>query len=1020
MSFSKNILPVLILISLLALQACRSNKDAPGDKKTIKNGKKFRTEIYDAKQAKIERSEDNVFWQQPEKSWADSVLQSMTLDQKIGQLMMVAAYSNRDKKHIQELDTLIMRYGIGGLIFFQGGPLRQAAMTNHFQSITKVPLFISIDGEWGLSMRLDSTIQYPKQMTLGAIQNDSLIYLMGRRIGWECKRLGMQINFAPVLDINNNPKNPVIGNRSFGESKFMVAQKGMAYMEGMQYHHVLANGKHFPGHGDTDTDSHLALPRVVAKVERIDSLELYPFRMLMRKGLKSVMVAHLEVPCLDTSKNCAASISHTIVRKLLRDSLNYHGLVFTDALNMKGVANFFKPGELEVRALFAGNDVLLFPEDVPTAVSSIKQAIQEGLLSENEINEHARRILIAKSWAGLQKPVMVDTSNLIEDLNNQYATTFSQSLYAEALTLLSNKNGVLPLKRLDTLRLASLTIGEKGPASFKSTVELYTGVDHYTFKPGAPKALRDSLLSRLFTHNLVLVSVETGTRKPDGNFGFSEEIMQFIRQLMRGTKVVLNLPLKPYALNRFEGADSLEALIMPYENTIYTGKLSASLVFGAATARGRLPVSVNGFPMGSGILIDQTCRMSYTEPESIGISDSSLKPIEKLIQDAIKQKALPGAQVLAAYDGKVFYHQSFVKPFYEGKQKSDNKLLYDLASITKVAATTLMSMRLVDSGQLDTEKPLSLYLSEAKAGAKANMPIRDFFLHRSGLKPFIPFYESTLKKGKPSKKFYRDEFSLKFPIQVTDSLYLHKGWNDSLLNRVLRSETTTPGKMVYSDMGFYILKAVNEKLVKQSQHDFLMPIYAQLGASSMGYLPLLRNPVENIAPTEKDKTFRKTLIHGYVHDPGAAMMGGVAGHAGLFSNANDLAKVFQMLMWKGTYGGEQYLRPETVQRFTQKVMNDGSNRRGLGFDKAETDTTKASPCAASCSASTFGHTGFTGTAVWADPGKKLLFVFLSNRVHPDAENKKILELSLRTKVQEQFYKAVEQRRPDGKMPKGIY
>ena len=408
-----------VLLALMLIPSCRSHR---GTGQSSQKGKKksFRSERLSEKEVMKERNDDNIFWEQPEKSWADSVLQTMSLDQKIGQLMMVAAYSNRDKKHVQELDTLIIRYGIGGLIFFQGGPVRQAVMTNHFQSLSRVPLFISIDGEWGLSMRLDSTIQYPKQMTLGAIQNDSLIYLMGRRIGWECKRLGMQINFAPVLDINNNPKNPVIGNRSFGESKQMVAEKGLAYMEGMQHHHVLANGKHFPGHGDTDTDSHLALPRVVARVERIDSLELYPFRVLMRRGLKSVMVAHLEVPCLDTSRNCAASISHTIVRKLLRDSLNYHGLVFTDALNMKGVANYFKPGELEVRALFAGNDVLLFPEDVPAAVSSIKRALGEGLLSERELNEHVRRILIAKSWAGLQKRVPVSTENLIEDLHNVF------------------------------------------------------------------------------------------------------------------------------------------------------------------------------------------------------------------------------------------------------------------------------------------------------------------------------------------------------------------------------------------------------------------------------------------------------------------------------------------------------------------------------------------------------------------------------------------------------------------------
>jgi beta-glucosidase-like glycosyl hydrolase/CubicO group peptidase (beta-lactamase class C family) len=944
----------------------------------------------------------------PQVNWAKHAFDDMSLDEKIGQLFMVAAYSNRGQEHVDAIRNLVEKYHIGGLIFFQGGPQRQAALTNYYQNYSKIPLFIAIDGEWGLGMRLDSTLSYPKQLTLGAIQNNELIYDMGSQIAAECTRLGMHINFAPVADINSNPTNPVIGFRSFGENKKNVALKACAYMNGMQDNGMMACGKHFPGHGDTDADSHLTLPSLKHSRARIDSLELYTFDMMIDSGLQSVMVGHLNVPALDTAKNSVASVSKNIVSHVLRDSMKFKGLIFTDALDMKGVASLYKPGEVDLNALLAGNDVLLFPEDVPTAVRMIKQAYDSCIISIEEIDEHVKRILHFKEEAELFDYQPIKKENLIQDLNSDSAKWLVKKLYMNALTLLTNKNNLLPLKRLDTLNIATVVIGESVNSEFQNTVDLYCNADHFHLPAKSNDELRDSVIQALHRYNLVLISVENATRKADNNFNVGLETVSFVHEIRECSKVVLNLMANPYSLTKFVDAELLDAIIMPYEENEITEELSAELIFGGVDSPGKLPINVKPhFNLGTGIKLGKPSRNHYALPAELGIDSKSLLVIDTIINNAIKQGAMPGCQVYAARNGKVFLNKSYGNISSTANVKVQTNTLYDIASVTKIASSTLSLMQLFDNKKFKLDDEYSKYLPQLKNTNKENLTFRDQLTHQGRLKPFIPFWKETVDTSMYKNVVYQKFKDETHCIQVADSMYMLNSIVDTVYKRILDSPLELEKKYLYSDMGYYFVKEFVEKQTLQNLNEYVAKTYSKLGMSYTTYKPLKKFNKEKIAATENDKTFRKQLLQGYVHDQGAAMIGGVAGHAGLFSTANDLGKLMQMYMNKGEYGKEIFINRNTLNEFTKCQFCKEGNRRGLGFDKPEPNPKKESPCGKSASLESFGHSGFTGTFTWADPTTGLVYVFLSNRVNPSAENKKLNELSVRSKVQDALYNALK-------------
>jgi CubicO group peptidase (beta-lactamase class C family) len=688
--------------------------------------------------------------------------------------------------------------------------------------------------------------------------------------------------------------------------------------------------------------------------------------------------------------------------------MQFHGLVFTDALNMKGVAKYYKSGELEVKALQAGNDILLFSENIPVAIAAIKEALKNDLLSMKDIEKSCKKILMAKEWAGLnqQKPIAVE--NIVNDINNPSLEAFNHQLYDAAITLLQNKNNIVPLKSLDTLQIATLCIGEKELNTFQKTVSLYTKADHFNIKNPALKTAVDTIIESLKMYNLVLISLENVTKKSDKNFGITPETIALVNAVQSCSKVIINLPGNPYSLMKFDSIKNIEGIIITYERNAYTLQKGAELIFGGVNSPGKLPVSIVGkYRAGEGINIGNPIRMSYVTPEDIGISSSYLLKADSLALAAIAEKATPGCQILAAKNGKVFYHKAFGNYTYEKTEPVDINTLYDIASVTKISATLFAAMQLYDLRKYNPEQALKDVLPITQQTNKGALIIKDILTHQAGLKPFIPFYEKTIKDSQLDSKIYSKKESKIYSVQIADSIFMKQVYKDTMYNQILHSSLKANAKYVYSDLGFYLTQMMCEHLSGRSINQYMKPIYRKLGAPNMGYLPLQRFPKKRIAPTENDILFRKQVIQGYVHDPGAAMLGGVAGHAGIFSNANDLAKLMQLYLNKGNYGGEQYITSATINYFSSCIACAEGNRRGLGFDKPEPDKSKEGPTCASASLSSFGHTGFTGTYAWSDPEHDLIFIFLSNRVYPDAENKKLSKLNTRTNIHQVFYDAIK-------------
>jgi len=970
--------------------------------------------------------------------WVDSVMKKLSLDEQISQLFMVAAYSNKDQDHIDDIAQLVEKNKIGGLIFFQGGPVRQAKLTNYYQSISEIPLLIAIDGEWGLGMRLDSTFKYPKQMMLGAIENDTLIYQMGRDIGFQLKRQGIHINFAPVVDINNNPQNPVINVRSFGEKKENVTNKGVAYMKGMQDVGIMAVAKHFPGHGDTDKDSHYTLPAVYHSKERLDSVELYPFKKLIDAGVQGVMVAHLNVPALEKTPELPTTLSKAVITDLLKNELGFKGLVFTDALNMKGVSESNTPGEIECMALAAGNDILLFSENVAKAIARIKKLVKQDKISRDQIETSCRKVLAAKYKAGLNNYLReneyVKIAGLEKDLNRFKFDLTRRNLVESGLTLIKNERSLLPITKLKNKKIASVSFGTDKITTFQKTLDKYAKVDHFYNQNG----LTDSLIRILSKYDLVITSIYSSSLYPSGNnYGVKDEYLKSIIRLSAGSKVVFTLFANPYSLKALTAQNKIAAILVAYENDEITQSIAAQAIFGGIIVSGKLPITINNdFPVGLGIELKKKIRLKYSIPEEAGIDSEKLYKADSIALKAINDRATPGCRILAARNGIVFYDKSFgYHDYFKEIPVTDNSI-YDIASITKIVATVPALMRLYEQHEFNIDDSLKRYIPDLDTTNKGNLLIRDMLTHQARLNGWIPFYTATLQTLFPDQSLSNRKFSEDYPYKVNDNLYLSKNYrmkegiysftkktnysipvtdnlfilssyNDTIFKMIRQSKLIDKKEYRYSDLGYYYFYKIVENKTGALFADYLDTTFFQpLGANRTSFLPLNKFPKNEIVPTENDQLFRRQLIHGTVHDPGAAMLGGVCGHAGVFSTADDLAKIMQMFLNGGEYGGEQYFQKETIDLFTKSPNIISENRRALGFDKPQMDYTKDGPTCKCVSAESYGHSGFTGTIVWADPYQQIVYIFLSNRVHPDQDNNKLLKMNVRTDIQQAIYDAI--------------
>lgn len=935
-----------------------------------------------------------------ERKWVDSIYNSLSFDEKVGQLFMVAAYSNKDQEHVKGVEKLVADYKIGGLIFFQGGPVRQARLTNRYQSKAKIPLFIGIDAEWGLSMRLDSTYRYPWNMTVGAVQDMRLIEKMGQQMAQQAKRMGIHFNFAPVLDINTNAANPIIGNRSFGENKENVANRALALMRGIQSQGVYATGKHFPGHGDTSTDSHHALPFLNFTRGRLDNVELFPYKRLFDNGLASIMVAHLNVPSVEPTENYPTSLSYNVVTNIVQDEMGFKGLIFTDALNMKGASGYMQPGDIDVEAFLAGNDVLLFAENVPVAIERFRQAKNDSILSDERLEFSVRKILAYKYRIGLNKYRPVDLKNLYNDLNASEYDDLNYQLYESAVTVIKNDEQMIPVEHLENEKIAYVKLGDDDGSDYLNTLKKYAEVTE----------IQEDTLANLMTRLKGFSTVVVGFHKADGAWkkhNFTDKELVWLDSISRAKRTILTVFAKPYTLNSVKNFKDIESIVVAYQNNPIAQTVAAEIVFGALGAKGKLPVSIGtAFKVNDGLQTRTLNRLGFTTPANVGMSLDKLKQIDVIAQRAITEKMTPGLQVLVARKGKVIYQKSYGYHTYDNDMKVKDSDVYDVASLTKILATLPNLMQLYDKGQLKLDDKLGNLVPAFANTDKKDITVKDMLLHQARFQAWLPFYQETLDGTKhPDTLYYRKQYSAGFPHQVAENLYLREDYPQLMIKRIAESKLLPKKEYKYSDFSFIIFKEYLELKTGRSLDKLVYDaFYKPLGAGFTSYNPLRKWDMCTIPPTEVDNYFRYQVIQGYVHDMAAAMQDGVAGHAGLFSNAMDVAKIMQMYLQRGNYGGKQYFSASTFDTFNTCYACKEGNRRGLGFDKPQIGS--AGPTCGCVSKSSFGHTGFTGTMAWADPETEIVYVFLSNRTYPEAGENRLSKENIREDIQRVIQEAI--------------
>ena len=933
--------------------------------------------------------------------WVEQTYSQMSLDEKIGQLFMVSVFSSHiGTKKAEEIKDFIKKYHIGGIIFSKGGPRRQARLTNEYQALSRIPLFMAMDAEWGLAMRLDSTYAFPWNMTLGAIKDNSLIERTGRRIGAHCKALGMQFNFAPDVDINTNPNNPIIGNRSFGEDKENVAQKGLAFTRGMQASGVLGSAKHFPGHGDSATDSHKTLPTIGFTAERIGQVELYPFKML-KDEVASVMVAHLNVPSLEKKAGLPSSLSSAIITDLLKKQLGYEGLIFTDALGMKGVADYLPVGEVEVAAFLAGNDILLMPSNVPKGFEALKKAYNNGKITEERLAYSVKKILMAKYKVGLTTFNPIDPSALSGRLHTLDDDLLTESLFENALTVGKNKEDILPLKALEKRRIAYVKFGNASGWEFYKALRKYADVALIEPKDEA------QLYAAIEPYETIVIGLHKSDKTPWDGYKFTANELRWLEHIAKKKKVVLSVFTSPYAMLDVKHLSPIKAIVFAYQNHKVAQQKAAELIFGAIEGRGVLPVTAHPeLPVGTSITTQKIGRLGYSMPENAGFSSLRLSLIDTIAKEALRERMTPGMQILVAKHGRIVYRKNFGTLDYNPNNQVNDNTLYDLASLTKILATLPELMRLYTKGDFRPVDTFEDLLPKLRHTNKGELTMKDVLSHYARLQSWIPFYRRTLGEDKkPSPEYYSTTQSKEFPIEVAKNLYMKESYIDSIYKRIDESELIATKKYLYSDLSFYYFKKFIEKKEKKPLEEVVEKyFYRGLGAYQLLYNPLRRFSEGNIAPSEEDRSFRYQILRGHVHDQGAAMLGGVGGHAGLFGTADDVAKVMQMYVQQGYYGGEWFLQPQAIKVFNTCYFCTEGNRRGLGFDKPQLGT--AGPTCGCVPMTSFGHTGFTGTYAWADPENEIVIVFLSNRTYP-SESKLLVNKNIRQRIQRVVYQAMQ-------------
>lgn len=964
--------------------------------------------------------------------WVDSVFNSLTPEGRVGQLIIAAVTPSGNDATRELVKRLVTQNLVGGLIYEESSIADQAAVTNLAQSLAAVPLMITIDGEWGLGMRLKEVPNFQRNLILGALDDDMLLYEYGREVARQCRRMGIHVNFAPVLDVNDNPLNPVIGDRSFGESPELVARHAIAFARGLEDGGVMAVGKHFPGHGSSSEDSHKTLPVINKSLQEINTCELVPFRRFIDSGLSGILTAHLLVPAIEGGK-APTSLSPDCVGKLLRDDMGFEGLIFTDALNMKGATQMLK-GSACVNALLAGNDVLLMPENVGAEVSAVLHAVNSGVISQNVIDERCKKMLRYKYALQLTGPQHVNTANLVNDVNSSRATVLKRQLTAGSITVIKNNDNILPIHNLQSRHIAVATIGnDDGTASmFTRRCADYAEVKRFDLdKVGSASDLAEQLHDGHFNTIIVEVGADDAANRAALN-----------AVVKKCKNLIVVLTCKPYEIKNYGAAVTnkhVKAVVLTYQNNKLAEDYAAQTIFGGNAAGGNLPVSLSfegkktRYDAGHGIHYPAT-RLGYSIPAEVGLDARLTAQIDSVCRLGVQQHAFPGCQVIVARHGKVVYKGSFGTIDYGSKVKVDDNTLFGLASVSKATGTISGVMKAFDDGKFDLDDKASQYIPGLRNGDKEDITFRDLLYHETGMPASLNMWQMMMDPktysgvliagaedanhpikvmngawGHKDAKLRTDILSThktdKFNIAIADGIWGGRVTYDSIMNRIYHAKLGKK-KYLYSCCNFSLLADAVQRMTHSPLNYYVNNyIFAPLGAYHTMYRPLSKFGRDDIAYTEVDTYLRRQHIHGYVHDELAAFSGGVQGNAGLFSNANDLAKLFQMWLNGGTYGGVRLLKASTVETFTtQKSPN---SHRGLGFDKPVIGDPDASNTCPEATPETFGHTGFTGTCFWVDPKNDMFYIFLSNRVCPTRNNPNFGRISARSHINTLIYRAIK-------------
>ena len=952
------------------------------------------------------------------KDWVETRLEEMTLKEKIGQLFIHTVALQDTEVNRKNIRDAVKEYKIGGLLFSGGTLDTQVKLTNYAQELAEVPIMITFDGEWGLAMRLKEIPAFPRNRVLGAIQDDELLYEYGKEVAKQCREIGVHVNFAPVADVDNNPLNPVINTRSFGGDPRNVARKVVAYSRGLEEGGVLSVSKHFPGHGDTNVDSHKALPVLKFSRERMDSIEMYPFRKAVDAGLGGVMVGHLEVPALSKK---LASLSPDIIG-ILQNEFGFKGLVFTDALEMKGVSNNVN---VCAQALAAGNDMVLAPRNLKREMDAVMAMIRSGQLTEEQITQKCRKVLTFKYALGLYEPQHIQLSGLDKRLNHPGFQELMGRLEKAAVTVVSNDGGVLPME-MDLKNVAILQIGNNPQGNaFHAKMKNYMQVDRIVAHPDS----LTTLSKRLGKYDKVIVAIHTE----------KYAAYQTMLNTLATKKPLVYVYFTP--LNRIynKGVNwrKAAAVLMGHSASLEVQNFVADVLVGKEQATGVLPVEVKDYRKpGESISVGLKETKVYQAADH-GMDASVLAKIDAIAEEGIRAKAYPGCQVLILKDGIPVYDKCFGTFTYGDTLKVAPEHIYDIASLTKTTGTLLALMKLYDEGKFGLTDPISKYVPAMKGSKKARITIEDLLYHQSGLPGSYPFYRDAVDDSSFVGAFFKavpdathhlrvdrklyvvDRFNYKkeyistepsesYPLQIADSLYVSQDFRKYMLELIASDKVLLRDRRYrYSCLNFVLLKEMVEELAGMPMDEYLeKEFYAPMGMTHTLYNPLRRFPSEQIVPTvQKDYLRGRKELCGYVHDEIAAFMGGVSGNAGLFSNARDVAKVYQMLIDGGQFEGKRYLSLETCQLFMNRKSR--ISRRTLGFDRPDPTPDKG-PCANEAPKEVVGHTGFTGTCAWADAKNGLVFVFISNRIYPRPfDHKQLMNLKIRPRIQQLMYQAMK-------------